>query len=478
MRRLKSYSIKPQLFVFISVVFITFFTLSLLILATSLKLLVILLLTAGYLVAVLFFLMYLFRADWKFFKRNFIDLLEAFLPLQYQHEKQNNSLTILIFNWRDIKHTFAGGAEVYVHEIAKRWVKKGHKVILFCGNDGKHARHEIYDGVEVIRRGGFYFVYVWAFVYYMLKLRKQTDIIIDAQNGIPFFTPLYARKPIFCLMHHVHQEYLRTSLTHPLYLLAYFLEQKVMPLVYRNVKFMTVSNSTKQDMEKLRLGKAGIDIVYPGVDINNLKPGTKAQNPMILYLGRLKSYKSIDVFIKSAPVILKQFPHATFVIAGFGEEERKLKKLTKTLGVFDKFSFQGKVSEEEKIRLYQKAWVFVNPSLLEGWGITTIEANACGTPVVASNVPGLRDSVKNPHTGFLVKYGNEQDFAEKVTLLLGNPSMLHAMSAEAITWAENFDWEKSAEKSLQIIQTATTGVTTKENSISINPVAVTAETVS
>jgi len=386
-----------------------------------------------------------------YFVRNFVDFLEAFLPLAKEERQKDRRFSILIFNWRDTRHAYAGGAEVYIHEMAKRWAKTGYRVTLFCGNDSQSPRHEVVDGIEIFRRGGFYFVYAWAFVYYLLRLRKWADIIIDAQNGIPFFTPLYVRKPIYCLMFHVHQEFFRQSLSHPMVLIAYFLEKKAMPFIYRNIKFITISQSTKQDMEKLGLGKKGIDIVHPGVNIEKLKPGTKSKNPMILYLGRLKAYKSVHVLIKAIPKIIKKFPTAEFVIAGFGEEEKNLKKLSKQLKITRNIAFLGKVTEEEKIMLYQRAWVFINPSLIEGWGITTIEANACGTPVVASNVPGLQDSVDNPHTGFLVAYGKQDEFAKKITLLLENEALLKKMSQAAIAWAAKFDWQKSAEKSLQIL---------------------------
>ena len=107
----------------------------------------------------------------------------------------------------------------------------------------------------------------------------------------------------------------------------------------------------------------------------------------------------------------------------------------------------------EKIKLYQKAWVFVNPSFMEGWGITTIEANACATPVVASNVPGLRDSVRNPHSGFLVPYGSINEFSTKIIELIKDDSLRAKMSIEGLSWAQQFDWQKSADKSLEIFKT-------------------------
>lgn len=388
------------------------------------------------------------RGEWV--RRNAIDLLQVFLPIGTPSVNLNKK-RILVFNWRDTRHTFAGGAEVYIHEIAKRWVKMGYHVTVFCGNDGKSARHEILDGVEILRRGGFYFVYIWAFVYYMIRLRGKFDVVIDSENGIPFFTPLYVREPVYCLMHHVHQEVFRRSLIKPLALLATFLEETAMPFVYRKVQFITVSDSTKKEMFNIGLGKKGIAIIHPGVDITTLSPAAKNKKPMVLYLGRLKAYKTIDVFIRSIPALIKQFPTAEFVIAGDGEEKNKLTKLAKKLRIDDKVKFLGKITEEEKIALYQRAWIFVNPSMMEGWGITTIEANACGTPVVASNVPGLRDSIKNPHTGFLVEYGNVEAFTEKISQLLTDKKLLHRMSKEATNWAKTFDWDKSAKMSLDLV---------------------------
>jgi glycosyltransferase involved in cell wall biosynthesis len=162
-------------------------------------------------------------------------------------------------------------------------------------------------------------------------------------------------------------------------------------------------------------------------------------------------YKSVDVLIRSAQKIFASVPHAEIVIAGSGEEQANLEKLVESLGLSDKITFVGKVSEEDKILLYQKAWVAVNPSFKEGWGITTIEANACGTPVVASDVPGLRDSVRNPSTGFLCQYGSEEDFSNKIVKILEDQDLRQIMEEKSVQWAEKFDWQKSAEQTVRLI---------------------------
>jgi glycosyltransferase involved in cell wall biosynthesis/O-antigen/teichoic acid export membrane protein len=386
----------------------------------------------------------------RFLIRGFVDLISLFTPFPKRHAESREGKRILIFNWRDLKHSFAGGAEVYIHELAKRWVRQGNSVTLFCGNDGHCARHDSIDGVEIIRRGGFYFVYVWAFFYYVFRFRGQYDVIIDCENGIPFFTPIFAREKKFLLIHHVHQEVFLRSLVRPLAMFATFLELRVMPLVYRDIQVITVSNSSKEEILRTGITKVDPIVIHNGIDLAKFIPHEKQERPLILYLGRLKAYKSIHIFIKAAQEVLKRIPHTEFIIAGDGEEKSNLMRLTKKIGIETSINFVGKVTEEEKIRLYQRAWLFVHPSMMEGWSLGIIEANACGTPVVASNVSGLRDSVRNPTTGFLVPYGDEKAFAEKMIQLIRDEKLRSDFSRGAIEWASNFSWDKSAMTCLEL----------------------------
>lgn len=382
--------------------------------------------------------------------KNILDLLGLFAKLPAPPIQKHGALRILIFNWRDLRHKWSGGAEVYLHELAKRWVTMGHKVTIFCGNDQDSDRYETINGVWVIRRGGFYTVYIWAFLYYMRHLRGKYDIIIDSENGLPFFTPLYAREKVYLLIHHVHQEVFRKSLRPPFSWLAQFLERRVMPLVYHNTEVITVSPSSKNSILEHHLTRKDPHVIYNGVDLSICKPGTKSQTPTVLYLGRLTTVKSVSILIEAVKKVRTWVPKAQFVIAGDGPEKGKLMKLTHKLELEKYVTFMGKVSEAVKIDLLQRAWVFVNPSLIEGWGITTIEANACGTPVVASNVAGLRDAVHNPHSGLLVPYGNVDEFATSIIKLLKETRTRQRMSKESIEWAKKYDWNKSAENALQL----------------------------
>ncbi len=414
---------------------------------------------AFFLVAVA--ILHTFKEKFIEVSHDILDLLPKYSQPAYAHVdyKADGKLNILILNWRDTKHVWAGGAEVYVHELAKRWVKDGHDVTLFCGNDGKNTRNEQVEGVNVVRRGGFYTVYIWAFFYYIFKFRSKYDIIIDSENGVPFFAPLYTRTPVIGLVHHVHSEIIFKQLklpitSWPVAFIAKQLESKIMPFVYRNVQMVTVSNSSKSDMERIGFGRnSNIIIMSPGVDLNDLKPGPKTVNPSILYLGRLKPYKSLETLIYATRNLAKTMPYIEVKIAGFGESRKRLEVLVKELNLENNVKFLGRVSDDEKIKLLSSAWVFVQPSTMEGWGISVLEANACGTPVVASRVPGLVDSVKNKYTGITVEVGNSKAFSKAIKKILIDDELRAKYEKNSLSWAENFDWNRISNNFAECIQT-------------------------
>uniref|UniRef100_A0A7C4XSS3 Glycosyltransferase n=1 Tax=candidate division WWE3 bacterium TaxID=2053526 RepID=A0A7C4XSS3_UNCKA len=393
------------------------------------------------------------------FERTIVDVIDFFNPLPFEYRKpEKGGLRILIFNWRDTKHIWSGGAEVYLNELSKEFISKGHQVTLFCSNDNHNPPYEEIDGIKIVRKGGFMTVYAWAVLFYLFKFRGNHDVIIDSENGIPFFTPLYAKEPVIGLIHHVHQDIILKELNVAWYLLplalaAKILETRVMPKAYRNSLMITVSESSRKDMERIGFAdKTRVEIINPGVELEKFKTAEKTPDPTILYLGRLKSYKSIDTAIKAMKTVVELFPNAKLKIAGFGEDRPELEKLTKNLKIEENVEFLGKVPEEEKVKLLAESWVLVYPSAWEGWGITAIEANASGTPVVASNVPGLRDSVSNPHSGYLVEYKNPNHFAEKICKILEDTNLRESLNKTSLEWAQNYTWKKSANKLLELIK--------------------------
>jgi glycosyltransferase involved in cell wall biosynthesis/O-antigen/teichoic acid export membrane protein len=382
--------------------------------------------------------------------RNLRDMIGIFFD--HNPKLTHEGLRILIFNWRDTKHVWTGGAEVYIHELAKRWVGMGHNVTLFCGNDQQHARNEIVDGVRVVRRGGFYTVYLWAMLYYIFRFRGHYDVIVDSENGVPFFTPLYARIPVVLVIHHVHQEILKKHLPFPLSRFAMALESKAMPSLYGKSKIITVSESSKDEIIRLGFDTEDIHIVRPGTDKRNDYQSPKTKYPSLLYLGRLRAYKRLDVALEAFSFILQDYPEAVFTIAGEGDNMQELKDLSEALHVSKSVQFLGRVTDQKKAELLSASWVMVQPSSMEGWGLTVIEANMYGTPVVASFVNGLRDAVVHGQTGFLVPVGESKMFARTIGLVFGHKELRQKLSEQAYAWSQLFNWDEGAKSAIDILK--------------------------
>jgi glycosyltransferase involved in cell wall biosynthesis len=286
---------------------------------------------------------------------------------------------------------------------------------------------------------------------YLTKLRKECDVVIDEINVLPFFTPLYVRKPKIVIQHQTIKEVFFIQLPPPLAIFGYFIE-RIYPLFYSFTKFITVSPSTKKDLVELGIPKKNIAIVYNGLDKKKFKTGMKSNYPHVIYLGRLEKAKRVDLLINSMFSIIKEIPNARLSIVGTGKYEDKLKQLVKKIGLEKYVKFYGYVTERKKIKLIQDAWVLVSPSIREGWGLSVLEANACGTPAVAFNVPGLRDSIKNGKTGLLVSNMNSLDLARFVLRIIKNKKLMDELRENAIKWSKNFDWSVTAVKILSILK--------------------------
>jgi glycosyltransferase involved in cell wall biosynthesis len=360
---------------------------------------------------------------------------------------------ILFVNWRDIRNPEAGGAEVHLHEISKRIADKGHDVTLLTSGFEDAPAEEVLDGLNVVRRGGkFTFNFHVPAAIRSLSRHRDFDIVIDDINKIPFFTPLYVRKPILALAHHLfaHTIFLETILPFALYV---YLGEALIPPVYGRTKFVVVSESTKQDFIRRGIPEQNIAVVYNAVDhsMYSPDPSAKSNAPLIGYVGRIKRYKRIDYLLEALKVVAEKVPGVRLKIAGSGDYLPSLVSLAGRLGIAERIEFMGYITEQSKIDMLREAHVVVNPSSKEGWGVTVIEANACGTPVIASNVPGLRDAVVDGKTGYLVPYGDIGAFADRMVRLLDDKGLREKLSEEAVTWARRFNWDESADAILSVI---------------------------
>lgn len=362
-------------------------------------------------------------------------------------------MNILIFNWRDLKHSWAGGGEIYVFEMAKRWVKAGHNVTVFCSQDPyrKLKDEEIYDGIRIMRKGGRFSLYIWAPIFYFKYFRKNTDIIVDVQNGIPFFTPIFSKHPKVSFVYHVHNKQFFYELSYPINLIGYCIEKFIFPLLYKNVPVIAISNTTKKELINLGFKKENIHVVYCG--INKLKSKIintkKFSDPTLLYLGRIKAYKRVDLLIDIFSEILNVHRSAKLIIAGWGTEASSIADKVMRSSFRRKIHLMGPVSQQEKKRLLSQSWIFVNPSIGEGWSIAVIEANLHGTPAVGFNVTGLTESIKHKETGLLAS--DKKDMINKINMLINDSKLRMKMGKNAYEWAQSFSWDKSSVQSIEIL---------------------------
>jgi glycosyltransferase involved in cell wall biosynthesis len=355
---------------------------------------------------------------------------------------------IMLFCWRDPKNPSAGGGEVYLLEQARHWVKAGHEVTWFAQRFAGAPREERIEGIRVVRRGRFPLVFPLGALWYAFRSDRKYDFIIDCMNGIPFFTPLFSTKPKICLLYHIHSHHFKEELPGPLAVLAIAVETRLAPFIYRNTKFVTISESTRREMRDLRMTEKPIELIHCGVSEAH-KPGLKSAVPTVLYVGRLKRYKQIRKLIGAFAQARQTLPDTVLKIVGDGDDAEELRAYIRSQKI-ENVTFLGFVDEPTKIRLMQEAWVFGMPSSIEGWGLVVIEANACGTPAIAYDVRGLRDCIIDGETGFLAP--DDDTFASRLTEMLHNRELREKITKAAWEWSQNFSWEKTAEKTLTQIR--------------------------
>jgi glycosyltransferase involved in cell wall biosynthesis len=356
---------------------------------------------------------------------------------------------ILVINWRDIRNPNVGGAEVNFQEIFKRLVGRGHEVTLLCSrHDRTFPEEEEIDGIKIVRRGNRHtFNFTVPRAYRREFKDAPIDIVMDDLNKIPFYTPLYVRHPLFAMVHHIHGSsiYGDTFLPAGLYV---HLTEKLIPFFYKGVPFIAVSDSTKSELVSMGLRAGDIEIVHNGVEHESYgwDESMRSPDPLIVCITRLKKYKGAHLLLHAMKKVIQEIPEAKLIVGGRGDYEPKLRALTKKLKLEDVVQFPGFVELEEMANLYRRAQVVVNPSAKEGWGLTVIEANACGTPVVAARVPGLKDSVIDGETGLLYPHSDTDAMAEAIIRLLRDRNLRADLGKRSREWSKNFTWEKAADK--------------------------------
>ena len=357
-------------------------------------------------------------------------------------------MKILVLNWLDLENPQSGGAEVHLREIFRRLVEWGHSVTLLCSAWPGCERRATLDGIEVHRVGSRYTLSFAAPLYFRRRLRAERfDVVVEDLNKVPFFSPFWGvGAPVALIVHHLFGGTAFQEASFPVAAATWLLERPV-PRVFRSVPTVAVSDSTAEDLVRRGLPRGGMKIIPNGVDLDVLSPLPPEEHfpeATLLFLGRLKRYKRVDLLLQAVAALVRRGTSCRLLVAGRGDDQPRLEALRESLGVTEHVDFLGFITEVEKRDLLRKSWIHLLTSANEGWGISNVEAAACGTPTIASDVPGLRDSVLDGETGFLVPHGDVEMLSRRIEELLGDEEKRKRLGVGARSFAEGFGWDASA----------------------------------
>ncbi|MEK6611252.1 MAG: glycosyltransferase family 4 protein [Gemmatimonadota bacterium] len=361
-------------------------------------------------------------------------------------------MRVLVVNWQDRENPQSGGAEIHLHEIFERLAGRGHSVTMLCGGWPGAPRRAELGGIDVHRTGVRQTFALRAWGYYRRHLAgRPFDVLVEDINKMPLFTPLWGARRVVACVPHLFGGTAFQELSPPL-AAAVWLSERPIPFVYRDTPFEAISESTADDLVGRGIARDHVRVIYPGASCEHYTPdpAQRSPTPAFAYLGRLKKYKGVDLVIRAFGRV--DDPRAVLEVAGEGDFRPALERLVRSLDLTARVKFLGFVSESEKLALLRRAWATVFASPKEGWGLTNIEASACGTPVVASDSPGIRESVRHGETGFLVPHGDLDAMAAALRRLSGDPALVASLGERGRRFAASFTWDRAADDTAAHLQ--------------------------
>ena len=354
-------------------------------------------------------------------------------------------LRVLYLSWRDRDNPEAGGSETFVERTAEVLTGQGHDVTLFTSRFPGAAGEARHGRVRVLRRGNRFTTYLAGLVH-TARHREDYDIVIDVQNGVPFWSPLAARVPVVNVVHHVHRDQWHTFFPRPIAALGWLLESRVAPRVYRKSRYVTVSEATREELAELGITPDRVDLIYSGNDQPDelawyaVLP--RSPRPSIVVLGRLVPHKQVEVAIDVIAALRAAGQDVDLHVVGGGYWQDALEQHAAVQGVADLVTMHGFVDEHTKHSLLASAWLVLMPSGKEGWGLTIVEAGLHATPTIAfHHAGGPRESIVDGVTGYLVD--DVEQMTDRVRQLLSDPALRETLGANAREFAMSFDWQET-----------------------------------
>lgn len=355
-----------------------------------------------------------------------------------------------VLAWRDLDDVEAGGSEVHADEIAQRWAAAGIEVVMRTSRAHGQLTDDRRHGYRVVRRGGRHTVFLDAPLQELTARAGRRDGLLEVWNGLPFFTPLWARGPRATFIHHVHADMWRQVMSPGLARLGEVLELRVAPRLYRGSRVLTPSPSSRlQIIERLGLPPERVSAVPNGIDERFSPGGARSPHPLVVAVGRLVPHKRVDRLVDAAAIARRSVPDLELVIVGQGYERPHIERHLDDADARSWVQLRGHVSDDELIDLYRSAWVAASASSDEGWGMTLTEAAACGTPAVATRIAGHVDSVRDGVSGLLAATTDELGAA--LAEVLTDAGLRERLGRGALERAEELTWDRTALATLQAV---------------------------
>jgi len=350
--------------------------------------------------------------------------------------------------WRDLDDPDAGGSEVHADEFMRRWSDAGLEVLHRTSHALGLPDEAVRNGYDVVRKGSRYTVFPRTIASELLHRMGPYDALVEIWNGVPWFSPVWCRRPHVTMLHHVHGPMWDQILPGPLASFGRLLEARIAPPFYRRTETVTPSSATRDELLNLGFRPELVTAIDNGIDPFFCPAGEPAARPTIVAVGRLAPVKRFNLVLDAMEVVHERVPDAQLVIVGDGPLRGELEDRVRATGATGWIRFAGYVTRDELREHYRRAWVVTSASLAEGWGLTLTEASACGAPAVATDISGHRCSVVDGVTGILTPPAGLG--AALADVLLAHDRRA-ALRRAGLARAATLTWESSARGLLEVL---------------------------
>lgn len=362
-------------------------------------------------------------------------------------------MNILFCNWRDTRNPEGGGSERYVENMARGLAERGHRVTIACAAYDGAPRSEVVDGVRFVRRGTKMDIYLRTFFALLLGRYGKVDVVVDVQNGLPFFTRLATRKPVVVLVHHVHREQWPVVYPGLMGRVGWWIESRLSPRLYRRSQYVAVSHATRLELIDLGVDRERITVIHNGSDPAPATTATRSPEPRICVVGRLVPHKQVEHAVDAVASLVEDHPGVVLDVIGAGWWDDELRAYVAERGLQDHVVLHGFVDDVTKHELLAQAWVMALPSIKEGWGLVVGEAGGHAVPTVAySSAGGTTESIDHKDSGLLVD--TPEQLTAAIRQLVEDSELRTFLGEGALQKSRTFSWSASQSAFAQVVLTA------------------------